>query len=167
MRGGSVEIPVDQSLLDPNSPVVTGQWDEAPAEFGSEPYPVPDSTTLSEQAAAAEAEQQVAEQVVTVRDEQSLAIANMGQNGVAHFLVNAEGQELCGGCGQAFPCSKWMGEIEPRNLADSSGQPVPDEDKARAVAELLGVPIERARQVVLASTPLDELADKAGIYPRS
>lgn len=166
VRDGWIEIPVDQSLLDPTSPVVTGQWEEAPSEVGTEPYPLPDLADAVEQAeTAAQAERETAEQVITVRDQQSLTIANMATNG-PHFLVNVEGAELCGGCGKPFPCPTWTGEIEPRNLAESSGHPVPDEDKARAVAELLGVPVEQARQIVLMSTPLDQLADTAGVWPK-
>lgn len=146
VRGGSIEVPVDLGLLE-----------ESPTAESGEPYDVPDPAVSAELAEAAEIEQRVAEQVATVRDEQSLAIANMGQNGVHHFLVNVEGAELCGSCGTPFPCEKWTGEIDPRNAAASAGQPVPDEDKARAVAELLGVDMDKARQIVLLSTPLDQL----------
>jgi hypothetical protein len=146
VRSGAVEIPLNLGLLE-----------EVPTVESGEAYALPDPAVLAELAEAEEIERKTAEQVATVRDEQSLRIANLAQDGVNHFLVNVEGQELCGSCGEPFPCSKWVGEIEPRNLAESSGQPVQDEDKVRAVAELLGVDIEKARQIVLASTPLDEL----------
>lgn len=146
VRSGSVELPVDLSLLE-----------DVPEQAGGEPYATPDPALMVELAEAAEIEERVAEQVATVRDEQSLKIANMARDGINHFLVNVEGQELCGSCGTPFPCEKWTGEIEPRNLAESSGHPVPDEDKAHAVAELLNVPLEQARQIVLMSTPLDEI----------
>lgn len=143
VRSGSVEVPVDLGLLE-----------DRPSTEGDDAYALPNPVMAAE--LVAEIEQRTAEQVTTVRDEQSLRIANTGQGGVHHFLVNVEGQELCGSCGTPFPCEKWTGEIEPRNLAESAGQPVPDEDKARALAELLGVPVERAREIVLASTSLNE-----------
>jgi hypothetical protein len=152
VRGGAVELPVDLSLLK-----------DVPKHLRDEAYAVPDADAMG---AAAELEKQTAEQVATVRDEQSLRIANMGQDGVNHFLVNIEGQELCGSCGTAFPCGKWTSEIDPRNTAESSGRPVPNEDKAHMVAELLGVSLDRGRQIVLMSTPLDELVEQAGIYPK-
>ena len=139
-RGGSVEVPVDLGLLE-----------ETPEEAPSEAYELPDLEAI------AEIERETAEQVATVRNEQSLRIANMAQDGVHHFLVNVEGAELCGSCGTPFPCEKWTGEIDPRNESESSGHLVADEDKARAVAELLSIPIEQARQVVLMSTPLDKI----------
>lgn len=131
--------------------------EEVPSAESGDPYPLPDPDAGAELWRADEIEVEVAEQVATVRDEQSLNIANMARDGAAHFLINVEGQELCGSCGQPFPCSSWRGDIEPRNQAESSGQPVPDEDKARAVAELLSVSIEEARQIVLLSTPLDQI----------
>ena len=140
VRDGSIEIPVDLGLLE-----------EVPTAEGGEAYELPDLEAI------AALEREVAEQVATERDEQSLRIANMGRDGATHFLVNVEGAEVCGSCGTPFPCASWTGEIEPRNTADSSGQPVPDEDKARALAELLGVDLERARQIVLSSTPLDQI----------
>lgn len=146
VRDGSIEIPVDLSLLD-----------EVPSVEGADAYDLPNPAAVAELREAEEIERQTAERVETVRDEQSLRIANMAQNGVAHFLVNVEGQELCGSCGEPFPCSTWNGEIEPRNLADSSGQPVANEDKARAVAELLNIDMDRAWRMVLASTSPDEL----------
>lgn len=146
VRDGSIEMPVELGLLE-----------DVPTAGATEAYDLPDPEVLAELAQAQEVERQVAEKVATVRDEQSLAIANMGRNGVHHFLVNVQGAELCGSCGTAFPCASWTEEIGPRNTAESSGQPVPDEDKARALAELLGVDLEHARQIVLLSTPLDEL----------
>lgn len=143
VRGGSVQIPVDSSLLE-----------DVPNHLAAEAYTPPDAEMM---AAVAEIEDATAEQVATVRNEQSLRIANMGQDGVHHFLVNVEGQELCGSCGTPFPCEKWTSEIDPRNEAESTGRPIPDEDKAQAVAQLLNVPIERARQIVLLSTPLDQI----------
>lgn len=131
--------------------------EEVPTAESSAPYDVPDADALSELADAREVEEQVAQQIVTVRDEQALNVANLAQDGAAHFLVSQDGRELCGSCGRPFPCPSWLGEIEPRNLAASSGQPVPDEDKARVIAELLSIDIERARQMVLMSTPLDEI----------
>lgn len=139
-RGAEVSIPVDLGLLE-----------EVPESASAEAYPAPTPQEV------ADVERETAERIATVRDEQSLNIANMGTDGAAHFLVNVEGRELCGSCGTPFPCEKWSGEIEPRNTAESSGQPVADEDKARSVAELLGVSLERARQIVLLSTPLDQL----------
>lgn len=132
--------PVDQRLL--------GDTDVA-ASVG-EPYALP-------QPGVEQAERDVVEQVATVRDEQSLNIANAATDGRAHFLRHLDGRELCGACGEAFPCKAWREEIEMDNLTRSAGQPVPNEDKARAVAELLGVSVEQARQIVLSSTPLDEL----------
>lgn len=146
VRAGAVSIPVDSGLLE-----------ETPEADAAEPYELPDPAVMAELAEAQEIEQRTAQRVVTVRDEQSLNIANMAQDGAAHFLVNVEGQELCGSCGKPFPCPTWTGEIEPRNTAESSGQPVPDEDKAQSVAALLGISVERARQMVLMSTDLDKL----------
>jgi hypothetical protein len=146
VRAGAVVIPVDSSLLD-----------ETPEAVAGEAYELPDPAVMAELAEAQEAEQRTAQQVVTVRDEQSLNIANMAQDGAAHFLVNVEGREVCGACGKPFPCPTWTEEIEPRNTAESSGQPVPDEDKAQAVAALLGISMEQARQMVLMSTDLDKL----------
>lgn len=142
IRSGAVQLPVYQELLD-----------ETAGGPQSEPYPA----LTPEQEQAAQTEREVAEQVVTVRGEQALNIANMGQDGAPHFLVNVEGKEVCGSCGKPFPCPSWVDDIGPANEAASAGQAVPDEDKARAVAELLGVPIEQARQMVLLSTPLDKI----------
>lgn len=146
VRAGSIEMPVDAALLE-----------EVPEAAAAEPVDAPTGEQLAEMAEAIEIQEAVAERVATVRDEQALRIANMGQDGVHHFLLNVEGRELCGSCGTPFPCAKWTDEIGPANEADSSGRPVADEDKARAVAELLGMPIEQARQVVLMSTPLDKI----------
>lgn len=146
VHSGAIAIPVNLGLLD-----------ETPEAEAAEPYDVPDPAALAELAEAREIEAATAEQVATVRDEQSLNIANMAQDGGAHFLVNVEGAEVCGSCGRPFPCPQWTDEIEPRNQAASSGQPVPNEDKAAAVAELLGIPVEKARQMVLMSTPLDKI----------
>lgn len=145
VRSGEIAVPVDLGLLE-----------ETPEAAQAEPYDLPDPDALAELAAAREIEKQTAEQVETVRSEQALTIANMATDGMAHFLTNVEGREVCGSCGKPFPCPTWNGEIEPRNVADSSGQPVPDEDKARAIVELLGVSIEQARQMVLMSTSLDQ-----------
>jgi hypothetical protein len=120
------------------------------AAAGDEPYALP-------QPAPEQVAVEVAAQVATVRDAMSENVANLGSDGGAHFLLNVQGQELCGGCGQAFPCATWRAEIEMNNLVSSSGQPVPDEDKVQALVQLLGVTEERARQIVLSSTPLDEL----------
>lgn len=114
-------------------------------------YEVPDLKKI------ARAEEETREAMATVRDQASLNIANLATDGLHHFLANINGAELCGGCGDPFPCSTWTDDIEPRNQAWSSGGPVPGEDKARAIAELLGVDIEKARQIVLTSTPLDRL----------
>lgn len=141
-------------MTEGNAPLDTGLLEEVPSAEQGTPYELPD---LGELARIHEAEERVTQQVATVRDEQALNIANLAQDGAAHFLVNKEGQELCGSCGRPFPCPSWRDEIEPRNLAASSGQPVPDEDKAQSVAALLGVSMERARQIVLMSTPLDEI----------
>lgn len=146
VRRGSPRTPVNQELLD-----------ETGFDPGTVPYSVPDPVAMAELAAAIEMEQQVADQVATVRDEQSQAIANMGLDGAPHFLVNVEGQELCGFCGAPFPCGTWIEDVQARNLADSSGQPVPEEDRVRAVMELLQVDEARARQILLLSTPLDEI----------
>lgn len=142
-----------------NTPVDLGLLEETPdpSSVSGEAYGLPSPEAQEELAEARETERQLAEQVETVRDEQSLRIANMAQDGVNHFLVNVEGQELCGSCGTTFPCSAWTGEIDPRNTAESAGLPVPDEDKARAIAELLGVDMDRARQLVLLSTPLNQI----------
>lgn len=150
LRGGDISMIVDGAKLEETSPL---------AEQAAQ-YDVPDPEAVAEHEAAKKAEEATAEQVVTTRDEQSLNIANMATDNVPHFLVVSEGQEVCGGCGKAFPCDMWVGEIETRNVALSSGQPVPDEDKAAAVAELLGVPIEEARHIVLVSTPLNQLNSK-------
>lgn len=150
LRGGDVSIPVDLGLLE----------ETAPQAERAMQYDVPDPQAVAELAAAQEHEQKVADEIVTVRDEQSLHIANLATDNVSHFLIHQAGQELCGGCGEPFPCSKWVDEIGPRNLAQSSGQPVPDEDKARAVATLLGVSMDEARQIVLVSTPLDQVGDQ-------
>ena len=123
-----------------------GLLDTVPSSVeDSEPYPTPDVEAL------AAVEQEVADQVATVRDEQSLNIANMGQRGVAHFLLTKDGAELCGGCGQPFPCASWRGDIEPRNQADSNGasaEQVAVENVARSLAQLLNVEVEEARQMV-------------------
>lgn len=146
VRRGSPRTPVNPELLD------------APGfDPGTVPYAVPDPVAMAELSAAIEMERQVADQVATVRDEQSQKIANMGLDGAPHFLINKDGQELCGSCGAPFPCGTWIEDVQARNLADSSGQPVPEEDRVRAVMELLQVSEERARQILLLSTPLDEI----------
>lgn len=87
-----------------------------------EQYPLPDLSGPQ----VAELEARTAEQVATVRDEQSLKIANLGLDGAAaHFLVTRDDEEFCGGDGETWPCRAWTDEIQPAAVEASADTPAP------------------------------------------
>lgn len=122
---------------------------EAPEVEASEPYPLPELTG----AQVAELEARTAEQVATVRDEQSLVIANLGLDGAAaHFLVTRDGEEFCGGDGETWPCRAWADEIQPAAVQASADVPaaVTYSPAEIAMADELGITAAELRERVRA-----------------
>lgn len=114
-----------------------------------EQYPLPDLSAPQ----VAELEARTAEQVATVRDEQSLAIANLGLDGAAaHFLVTRDGEELCGGDGETWPCRAWTEEIQPAAVQASADAPVAVSYSPAeiAMADELGITAAELRERVRA-----------------
>lgn len=121
-------------------------------EVASEPYPLPDLGQQPDvRKGSVVVEVQLPAPVATVRDVASQRIANLGTDNKAHFITNNEGREVCGSCGQAFPCATYRNEIVPRDTATSLGDvaaSVEEQRKVENVATLLGISMERAREVV-------------------
>lgn len=125
-------------------------------DYGTtEPYPLPDLRTPGK------IEQETTLAVATVRDEQAQRIANMTADSRAHFLLNIDGNEVCGGCQQPFPCTAWRTEIDPRNAEASAGPDPVDvlhDAKVRNVMALLNVSREQAQRIVADSMPPDAVS---------
>lgn len=114
-----------------------------------EQYPLPELSAPQ----VAELEARTAEQVATVRDEQSLKIANLGMDGAAaHFLVTRDGGEYCGGDGEAWPCRAWTEEIQPAAVQASADVPaaVTYSPAEIAMADELGITAAELRERVRA-----------------
>lgn len=112
-------------------------------------YPLPELSGPQ----IAELEARTAEQVATVRDEQSLKIANLGLDGAAaHFLVTRDGGEYCGGDGEAWPCRVWTEEIQPAAVQASADVPaaVTYSPAEIAMADELGITAAELRERVRA-----------------
>jgi hypothetical protein len=107
-------------------------------------YPLPE---LSDAEATA-LEERTAAQVLTVRDELSLTIANLGADQVAHFIANVDGREVCGGDGEPWPCQAWIDEVQPAAVQASADTPAPVTYSAAevAMAEELGITAAEVRE---------------------
>lgn len=127
---------------------MTRETIETPDEFApsTEPYALPELRPSE----VAELEQVTAEQVVTVRDAQSLIIANLGNDNLPHHLVTADGVEQCGGCAQPWPCRTWVEQIHPQAVAASDTRPAeaPYTAAEVAMAEELGITAAEVREMV-------------------
>lgn len=72
--------------------------------------------------------------------------SNTDGSGVNHFLMNVDGRELCGGCGETFPCDAWRelhtvpsGVEALRGFSGQLTQADLEDDRVARAAALLGV----------------------------